>query len=212
MNKLMIVGSAAVLAGLMAGCSTLELDNSPTCPTKGKACEHECEVKTETYVWSSDQVSQTVFPDMQGPVDTYRPIYKVGDKKYSAKGIGTTDKQAVANAIYNMCKAMNCDYVATAKCMIKKTVNDLKGTSCEADLIGYPIFITGVETVKPKFYEQQSDGTLKAMELEHRYVLTTNNMWNVNGVLKADKGTVWKADEPALISTEKKTVRTCLEK
>lgn len=77
-NVMMIVG-AATLAGMVSGCAT--------CPSSDLACKHEKLVTTETIVWSSDQVSRTVYPDVQGPVDTYRPIYKVDEKKYTINGV-----------------------------------------------------------------------------------------------------------------------------
>ena len=140
-----------------------------------------------------------VYPDVQGPVDTFRPIYKVGEKKYTATGVGDTEKQANSDAILNMCKSLNCDYVSAAKCLMTKKSDDANGTTFEAELIGFPIYITGVETIKPKFYEQQLDGTLKPTEPEHKVIFTTNNVWKI-GMLGGEKGEVKKGDEPAVIS------------
>lgn len=198
-NVMMIVG-AATLAGMVSGCAT--------CPNSDLACKHEKLVTTETIVWSSDQVSRTVYPDVQGPVDTYRPIYKVDEKKYTINGVGDSEKQAVANAIYKMCKTKNCDYMVTAKCYITKTVDRVKGTSFEAELIGFPVYITGVETIKPKFYEQQKDGSLKQTDMEHKVIFTTENKWVVAEIPGA-KGIVDKADVPAVISRTERKVRMC---
>jgi hypothetical protein len=200
MKNIMIIAGASVLVGMMSGCATCSKDKL--------ACKHEKLVTTETYVWSSDQVSRTVYPDVQGPVDTYRPTYKVDEKKYTIKGVGDTDKQAVANAIYNMCKAKNCDYMVTAKCYITKTVDRVNGTSFEAELVGFPVYITGVETIKPKFYEQQKDGTLKQTDMEHKVIFTTDNKWVVAEIPGA-KGAVDTANSPAVVSRTERKVRMC---
>ena len=200
MKRILTVASAGALAMAISGCAT--------CPGDKLTCEHEKLVTTETFVWSHDQVSHTVYPDVQGPVDTYRPVYKVDEKKYTIKGVGDTPEQAVGNAVYKMCKVKNCDYLVTAKCYITKTVDRVNGTSCEAELIGFPVYITGVETIKPKFYEQQKDGSLKETAMEHKVIFTPENKWVVAAVPGA-KGTIEKADIPAVVSRTERKERMC---
>lgn len=185
------------------GCATVKESVTealePCKPAENPHCRHEKIIKEETSVWSTQEIGMNVYPDVQGPVDTFRPVYKVGEKKYTAKGVGDTEKQAISDAILNMCKSLNCDYVSAAKCLMTKKSDDANGTTFEAELIGFPIYITGVETIKPKFYEQQLDGTLKPTEPEHKVIFTTNNVWKIE-MLGGEKGEDKKGDEPAVIS------------
>lgn len=156
-----ILAGAAVVA--LAGCTTPSYN--------------------ETYLSSTDEAGKTVYPTTQGFVDTYRPTYKVGDKKCVSNGIGDTREEARDNAIYNMCQQLKCDYVAAAKWTDKKDITCTKNKFLwiitfghahdeiyTSELIGFPVYIDGVETVKAKFYKQDANGELVETAPEHRIV------------------------------------------
>ena len=190
-NKFNIITASALVATTV-GCTTCKIDEP--------ACSHEKVVKAEMATSSSDQIGMIVYPETQGPVDTFRPLYKVGDKKYTAKGVGDTEQQARANAIQKMCKSLNCDYVAAAKWDLIKKSDDINGTTFEANVIGFPIYITGVETIKAKFYEQQADGSLKEVNPEHKIVYSPAKHTWIPAMLGGDIGTKVDAKELSVIS------------
>ena len=131
--------------------------------------------------WSSDRADMAVYPTTQGPVDSYRPIYKVDEKrKVTATGTGRTEVEAIKNAIYNCCTSNNCDYVAAARRVVRTREKD--GNVCfDVSITGFPAVLVSVQTVKAAFYEEQKDGSLRPLEIpEHRYVYTTNGMWRVS--------------------------------
>lgn len=156
-----ILAGAAVVA--LAGCTTPSYN--------------------ETYLSSTDEAGHTVYPVTQGVVDTYRPTYKVGDKKCVSNGIGDSRPEARDNAIYNMCQQLKCDYVAAAKWTDKKEITCTKNKFLwlitfghahdeihTAELIGFPVYIDGVETVKAKFYKEGPNGELVETAPEHRVI------------------------------------------
>ena len=131
--------------------------------------------------WSSNRADMSVYPTTQGPVDSYRPIYKVDEThKVSATGFGRTEEEAIKSAIYNCCSSNNCDYIAAAQRVVR-VWNNKGQVFYKVAITGFPAVLTSVQTIKAAFYEEQEDGSLKPMETpEHRYVYTTNRTWRVS--------------------------------
>lgn len=191
-----------VLAGTLAlvvGCETTNLRVEPSrASNKSFGQEPSCTFdefmkmkSTRTSValersinareWSSDRADMPVYPTTQGPVDSYRPIYKVDDThKVSATGFGRTEEEAIKSAIYNCCASNKCDYIAAAQRVVRVWNNDGK-VFYKVAITGFPAVLTSVQTIKAAFYEEQEDGSLKPMAMpEHRYVYTTNRTWRVS--------------------------------
>lgn len=143
--------------------------------------------------WSSDGADLAILPNTQGPIDTYRPLYKIdSSKKVSGKGEGFTEREAALNAIYNVCQAEKCDFLAASKELVR-TFEKNKKLAFEVTVIGFPATLTGVQTIKATFYEQLANGELKPMDNpEHRYVLTKDNGWKA-AVFSGTPGTSVKS-------------------
>lgn len=180
-----------VLAGTLAlvvGCETQNM-MSPRKPVatldefakvKTSHASMAVERSVNAKEWSSDRADMSVYPTTQGPVDSYRPIYKVDEThKVSATGLGRTEEEAIKSAIYNCCASNKCDYIAAAQRVVRVWSNNGQ-IFYKVAITGFPAVLTSVQTIKTAFYEEQEDGSLKPMETpEHRYVYTTNRTWRI---------------------------------
>jgi len=143
--------------------------------------------KIPEMTWGSFGSDLMVRPFTQGPVDTYRPLYKVNEsKKIVAKGVGGSEHEATENAIYNGCTKEGCDYIAAAQQLVRTFDKD-NSLCFEVTVIGFPVTLTGVQTIKATFYEKMANGELKEMKVpEHRYILS-NGTWT-SVVLNGERG------------------------
>lgn len=170
MNQLMVL--MGVLA-VVSGCTSPRQTSVSSLSTRTKKTFHETE-------WSSDRADMAVYPTTQGPVDSYRPIYKVDEKrKVTGSGTGRTEEEAIKNAIYNCCTSNNCDYVAAARRVVRTRERD--GNVCfDVSVTGFPAVLESLQTIKIAFYERQKDGSLCSIDApEHRYIRETNGVWCV---------------------------------
>lgn len=179
-----------VLAGtlaLVAGCGTQKVtQNTRRMDESARVRSSRTSVTLERTFnereWSSDRADMSVYPTTQGPVDSYRPIYKVDEThKVSATGFGQTEDEAIKSAIYNCCASNKCDYIAAAQRVVRVWNDDRNVPYYKVVITGFPAVLTSVQTIKAAFYEEQEDGSLKPMATpEHRYVYTTNRTWHVS--------------------------------
>lgn len=202
MNQLMVlVGVLAVVSGCTSPRQTSASLSSLS--TRTKKTFHEAE-------WSSDRADMAVYPTTQGPVDSYRPIYKVDAKrKVTGTGTGRTEEEAIKNAIYNCCTSNNCDYVAAARRVVRTRERD--GNVCfDVSVTGFPAVLESLQTVKVAFYEQQKDGSIRPIDApEHRYILETNGVWRVERFNdKEPQDLVSENVKPQLKSIEREVMAT----
>ena len=201
MKKIMLMTGALAL---VVGCETPLKPSRPAtvAPTRvqngnlsieiaseneiSKKTKVELETLTKEKTWSSYRADMSVYPVTQGPVDSYRPIYKVDEThKVSATGYGWSETDAIKSAIYNCCISNKCDYIVAAQRIVKvssKVIDHNKIPYYEVVVTGFPAVLTSVQTIKVAFYEEQPDGTLKSVEApEHKYIYSTNRTGRVMG-------------------------------
>lgn len=146
-----------------------------------------------TQINSSDAGSMNLYPETVGPVDAYRPLYKVNETKRVSgvaqvnvlfgifawgESSGFADntslgdyfsflpnarKLAASAAFYNACTAAKCDAVVASRYEIK-TVNYLFFKKMQVKVSGFPATIVGVETIKPLPYYINGKGEVVVMD------------------------------------------------
>ena len=142
-----------------------------------------------TSVNTSDAGSMNVYPETVGPVDAYRPLYKVdathrvegsatlnvlfglftwGDTSRFADNSGISLLPSAKNtvsksAFYNACVNANCDAIVAARYEIS-TTDYFIFKKMIVKVKGFPATLTGVETVKPMPYYIDGKGQIVVLD------------------------------------------------
>ena len=142
-KMLWMVGAGATLI-FAAGCQMCNDQQNFTC-------------KEPTHTISSAVVPDNMFiaqPSVVKSLDTFRPIFEAGTEKLTVTGDGTSEEDAMQDAIKNFIVKSGCDYFVYTNKVVSKVTHPtwrfFATTTYTVRLTGIPIFFSKLEKLKPE--------------------------------------------------------------